>query len=179
MSDCLNNQTSVSNPSVGNRCLPCPANAEQCAGGTMCPVFPAEQETSDDELDNSCADYVGSLYQKIVRYALQACERPSKMESITDSTEYTPISESVLQDVNSTMDSIRVAMSKSLQTECERLGGYWVATPYSNTSEIQSGQNINPYIRFYDETGANKKWGYCADPTKAAEYYGTTTSADE
>lgn len=160
----------LSDTGTYNRCLECPTGAT-CAGGTARPVFP---QPSGEDVDDPCSDYVGSLYQKLVRYALEACERPSKLENIPDSTIYTPISSSVLQDVNATMDSIRVAMSKSLQAECERLDGYWVATQHidkKTASDPDTASNLKLHNRFYNETGANKKWGYCADKTSAESYF--------
>lgn len=159
----------------GNQCALCP-NGKQCTGGMKCPADPATNEDDDQSnFDQTLCgdDYVGSLYQKIVRYALQACERPSKTS--TNGLE-TPISQSVLQDVNATMDAVRVSMSTSLQAECERLGGYWVTTQYEekqNESDPTTGKNIKLYDRFYSETGANKQWGYCADFDAAKDYYGT------
>jgi hypothetical protein len=95
--------------------------------------------------------------------------RTSESEKIGVGTTLTPISNSVLQDVNTTMDSVRVEMSKSLAQECERLGGYWIATQYKENGT--GGSNIDIHKRFYNETGANKNWGYCADPTEAQKYY--------
>ena len=156
-------------PSVGNACLPCPAGAT-CPGNGYCPI--------SKTMDDTCSDYVGSLYQSVTRYAMQTCMRPSETDSVTDGTS-TPISDEVLQAVNTTMDSVRSEMSASLKTECERLGGYWVATPYQETTQQNqntSASNLTIWPRFYNETGANKKWGYCADPTAAANYYGNTTT---
>ena len=146
-------------------------------GGTACPYVPANENPVVEPIPEICPDYVGSLYQKIVRYALQACIRPSATENITDNV--TPITSAVLQDVNTTMDSIRVSMSKELQSECERLGGYWVTTQYDDNSDEKSASNLNLYSRFYKETGANNKWGYCAKASEANEYYGATTDDDD
>ena len=154
-----------------------------CPSGQVCPYDPNgsdDDETSDDstydiyDYTDECSDYVGSLYQKVVRYAMQACMRPSEIESVQNDT--TPISSSVLQDVNATMDSVRIAMSNALQTDCERLGGYWVATQYDENSmqENSSGNNIELFDRFYKGTNANTKWGYCANKNAAAKYFDTT-----
>ncbi len=120
-------------PRPGNQCLPCPDGAT-CSGG---------------KLNSECGGYVGSLYQKLVRYAMQTCTRPSNATS-----ENPTIPETVLQDVNVVMDKIRVEMAKSLAAECDRLGGTWIDTPF------ESGQK---YQYFYNETGANDEWGYCAE----------------
>lgn len=147
-------------------------------GGNKCPYVPKSEPPVIEKTPEICPDYVGSLYQKIVRYALQACMRPSETQNIQDNT--TPISKSVLQDVNATMDSIRVSMSKELQSECERLGGYWVSNQHEENSDAQStGSNLNLYNRFYKETGANDQWGYCARKSDAQEYYGDTIEEDE
>ena len=151
--------------SGGNKCIKCSSD-ETCYGGTYCPI---PLLTND-----ACSDYVGSLYQSVVRYALQTCMRPSETTSIDEVT--TPISDEVLQAVNATMDSVRSEMSGSLKTECERLGGYWVATPYQSSDfPNTAANNLEIWDRFYSETGANKKWGYCADPTAAQNYYGNIT----
>ena len=136
--------------SAGNSCLPCEP------GYTI---------------DDTCSDYVGSMYQSVVRYAIQSCMRPSESEATSGND--TPISDEVLQAVNATMDSVRSEMSAVLKTECERLGGYWVATPYQETAiNNTNASNLDIWPRFYNETGANKKWGYCADPIAAENYYG-------
>lgn len=123
-----------STPKPGNTCLKCPDGAT-CTNG---------------KLENECGNYVGSLYQKLVRYAMQTCTRPSNATS-----ENPTIPETVLQDVNVVMDKIRVEMAKSLAAECDRLGGTWIDTPYNNYN--------NKYEYFYKETGANDEWGYCAN----------------
>ena len=71
------------------------------------------------------------------------------------------------------MDSIKVEMSNSLSSECERLGGVWVDTQWvdikENNTDNEGSDNIHDitghtlYKYFYDETGANTKWGYCAE----------------
>ncbi len=182
MSNCADGLTDAT-PAAGNACLKCPDNYT-CSGGTSCPVpnqpEPTEEEDTEEAI-NCGDDYVGSLYQKVVTYAIQACMRPSVKDEIGKDTTVTPISASVLQDVNATMDSVRTSMSNALKTECERLGGYWVATGYvekENETDQTTGANIDLYQRFYDETGANKKWGYCANPDKAATYYGNTTQSN-
>lgn len=187
------NKDSILN-GAANWCQKCPPTVGDnillnCPGDKICPYIndpddpnsgnneptPSEQPEEDQ---SECSDYVGSLYQKVVRYAMQACMRPSEIENISEGK--TPISSSVLQDVNATMDGIRTAMSNSLQKDCERLGGYWVATQYNEYSEQSnpSGNNIKLFDRFYNETNANTKWGYCAEKAQADDYYGTTTADD-
>lgn len=162
---------SISTPEAGNKCLPCPAGST-CAGGVSAPI-------GGDAVD--CGDYTGSLYQKLVRYALQACVRPSTSESnILPAT--------VLQDVNMVMDSIRVEMATVLSTECDRLGGTWIdsqwvdetiqepsTTRTSGADGIHDITNHKLFKRFYNETSANTKWGYCATPEETTD---DTTSGD-
>ena len=185
-------------PRPGNRCIGCRVlgdeDAFNCPGDAdpenthiqyaSCPTMnftpiPVYDYSCDNSKD-SCCDYPGSLYQKMVRYAIQACMRPSET-TISDDEDVTPISAAVLQDVNMAMDSIRVAMSNELQAECERLGGYWVTTQHlsrehpdgdgNTVTDPISGSNLELHNRFYQETGANRKWGYCAEAASAQSYY--------
>lgn len=157
---------------VGNSCKPCPSDCGSCAGGTAEP----QNCTSNVTDEVYCGeDYIGSLYQKVVRYAMQACVRPSEASLDLPTT--------VLEDVNVVMDSIRVDMAKVLSAECERLGGIWVDTqwiddvtnaPATRADDIhdKTGHQLHKY--FYQETGANTKWGYCAAPEDS-----TTDTTDD
>ena len=74
----------------------------------------------------------------------------------------------VLQDVNIVMDSIKVDMSTALSAECERLGGIWVDTQWVDEYDDPGAHDVTgdkQYKYFYDETGSNTKWGYCAEIT--------------
>jgi hypothetical protein len=128
--------------------------------------IPASAMYCDGDLFmNSCSDYVGSLYQKLVRYAMQACVRPSN-----SNVKILPTV--VLADVNTVMDSIRVQMSAELAKECDRLGGSWVNLPcLEDTCVVCTGNDAPSGCKlsekFYDETGANLKWGYCAHKAEA------------
>lgn len=147
----------TSTPMFNNACIRCPSNA-QCAGGTTGPVY--GDESGDGSGAPDCGtDYAGSLYQKVVKYATQVCIRPSELENIISGKTQLPTN--ILEDVNVVMDSIRVSMSQSLSAECDRLGGTWVNTPWVEGST--GGTTL--FKAFYDETGANTKWGYCADPS--------------
>lgn len=167
-------------PVIGNSCELCPANAT-CAGGTAAPEIKEEGDEEEEEevynKETDCGtDYAGSLYQKVVKYATQVCVRPSDYDKIMNGTEAIPMN--VLEDVNVVMDSIRVDMATALSEECERLGGTWVNTPWINekgtgevddegeedTDDIHDKTGHKLFKYFYDETGANTKWGYCADP---------------
>lgn len=163
-------------PQRGNSCLKCPSNC-QCPGGTQkpkCINSPTEPGETPEETPDCGTDYAGSLYQKMVKYAAQVCVRPSEYESITAGL--TAIPTTVLQDVNVVMDSVRVDMSKELSAECERLGGLWVDTQWvdeinnDTKNETPDGKHDKTgheqFKTFYDETGSNTKWGYCASITK-------------
>ena len=163
-------------PQKGNSCLKCPSNC-QCPGGTQkpkCINSPTEPGETPEETPDCGTDYAGSLYQKMVKYAAQVCVRPSEYESITAGL--TAIPTTVLQDVNVVMDSVRVDMSKELSAECERLGGLWVDTQWvdeinnDTKNETPDGKHDKTgheqFKTFYDETGSNTKWGYCASITK-------------
>ncbi|MDR0727068.1 MAG: hypothetical protein LBF37_03315, partial [Rickettsiales bacterium] len=91
-----------SSPVVGNACSACPGDCV-CLGGIS-----DKDCTGDASYEtNDCGDdYIGSLYQKLVRYALQTCVRPSKANESIPTT--------VLADVNTVMDGIRVKMGKEL-----------------------------------------------------------------
>ena len=202
-------------PQEGNDCTTCPADYF-CPGGTA----DKQPLTGNDTSTTVCGtDYIGSLYHKVARYAMQACIRPSTSKAET-------MPQSVLQDINIVMDKIRVDMAKSLSAECERLGGIWVNYVWTdnktdcyaldnenapdkfitscNRPENDTAAKITTCIRdkckedkttettpdglhdttgqsqfkkFYNETSANTKWGFCAtDTSKPIE---TTTAKQE
>lgn len=134
-------------PTVGNSCQKCPDGCT-CAGKESGPVCP----------DNICGtDYIGSLYHKLARYAIQACVRPSESNQTLPAT--------VLQDINVVMDKIRGDMATELSRECERLGGTWVDTVWIDTDDTKGKHDITGDEldkKFYSETSANTQWGYCA-----------------
>lgn len=165
---------------VGNTCAQCPAGYT-CDGGTDAPIpnTTDEPDTPVVEVARMCGDdYVGSLYHKLARYAMQACVRPSESDRALPQT--------VLQDINVVMDQIRSDMSNSLSAECERLGGTWVDTVWIDKLEnktccangiCSTGDGTDGtdgchdttgdilFKKFYSETSANTKWGYCAETT--------------
>jgi hypothetical protein len=177
-SDCKRDDVEANNIMPGNHCSPCP-DGYRCEGGTAPAVLTQVPTESPDCGD----DYVGSLYQKLVRYGLQTCMRPSIPLN-------EPISTYVLGDVNTVMDAIKVKMGTELAAECERLGGTWISDPWIDTNDDKchdvnknycgcdsntrtntadcncpsSCQTAMWYKKFYDGTSANKKWGYCAPP---------------
>lgn len=158
--------TPIDKPEDGNACIPCALlNTDQYVCNDQGYAVPPEYspddtpDSSDDINTEDCGDdYIGSLYQKLVRYALQACVRPS----LSNDPDYI-IPTTVLQDVNVVMDSIRIDMGNSLANECERLGGTWVPSEWvdkdTNNEHDITADTLNK--DFYDETGANTKWGYC------------------
>ena len=137
-------------------CKPCP-NGYTCAGGTVEPIPNGE---NSDAIASCGTSYPGSLYQKVVRYAMQVCVRPSE----STANDYV-LPTTVMEDVNGVMDSVRSDMSKSLAAECERLGGVWVADQWKDTAGGGSGKHAitgdELFTEFYTETSANKEWGYC------------------
>ncbi len=138
-------------PEYGNTCKPCP-DCYECAGEKAKPeaITVGDCATQQAPNNNRCGDdYIGSLYQKLSKYALQVCVRPSESGKNLPAT--------VLQDINKVMDDTRVKMAKELSKECERLGGIWVSTPTDTT-------NTTRYKLFYDQTSAHTAWGYCQTP---------------
>ena len=145
-------------PERGNTCSPCDPDCE-CTGGTADQSCETDT-TPDTEETNLCGDdYVGSLYHKLARYAMQTCVRPSESDQALPAT--------VLQDINVVMDKIRVDMANALSTECERLGGKWVDTVWIHDT---TGDTL--FKKFYTETSANTNWGFCAEDH-------TTTSTEQ
>ena len=180
-------------PIIGNTCSPC-NNGCTCSGGTTDQVCQTTDNTTVDTTEPSLCgdDYVGSLYHKLARYAMQACVRPSKADQ--------PLPATVLQDINVIMDKIRIDMANSLSTECERLGGVWVDTVWSdkiqNTTCCANAQcttgdgkteltdgchditGDTMFKTFYSETSANTKWGYCATPDTHTTNSDSSTNTD-
>lgn len=177
MAQSATNPTYNGNPRAGNACLPCNMAGDgcECMGGTSAPICGGMSQ---------CGDYEGSLYQKLARYAQQTCIRPSQSSNGT-------LPNNILQDVNVVMDTIRTDMARELSKECERLGGIWIDTEHDDTATSDDADDSeNPpsrgdsgtgtgttgadtiydkrthptHKRFYIETSANTKWGYCASP---------------
>lgn len=153
----------------GDDCQPCPSECPTTCDTTtgQCPALPDEPTEPTDDSEDMCKDdgqYVGSLYQKLVRYALQVCIRQSQTGTEME------VPENILQDISTVMYSVITDMGKELAKECERLGGIWISTPALPTtaSELK---------KFYDDTGSNKKWGYCIEPDTTSA--GTEESTNE
>ncbi len=120
----------------GTRCLVCP-EGWTCDGGTAQPRRNGV----------SCTGYAGSLYQKMVTYAMQYCMRPSDYSAPNS---ILPIE--ILADVNTMMDSLRNDMATILAQECTDMGGTW-------TTNIDAPKHTD----FYNGTNANEEWGVCSD----------------
>lgn len=115
------------------------------------------KNTDETNKDN----YIGSLYDKIVNYASQACIRPSEATNQLPAT--------VLQDINTVMDEIRHEMAKSLANECQRLGGTWYDTIWQDSTDIDAKHDTQGHWlhkKFYADTAANTDWGYCGTDDK-------------
>ena len=122
-----------------NKCYECP-NGWTCPGGGADTAYPK---------DGTCGNkYLGSLYQKMVVYALQYCVRPSESSN--------QIPNDVLADVNVLMDSIKTDMASVLAAECERQDGTWT-TVFDAESLEDSDKNMD----FYNLTNADLGWGLC------------------
>ena len=137
---CKNNAT---------ECRVCPTGYV-CTGGNKAP------ENIDTNIYNSCGPYyIGSLYQQLVRFALQNCTRPSDDSYV--------LSESLLADVNTVMQSLKIKLSAELSSECEKHDGTWVDTPWidENSDGYHDITKDTLLQEFYIETGTNTLWGYC------------------
>ena len=101
-----------------------------------------------------CGNYIGSLYQKMVIYALQYCVRPSEANDTIPSE--------VLGDVNMLMDTVRSDMASVLAEDCARYGGEWVRDfAKANEETCEPAEGIEKNMTFYNETNANLCWGLC------------------
>ena len=129
------------------KCYKCP-DGWSCVNGTMRPVTGGDQ----------CGNYVGSLYQKMVVYALQYCVRPSESNN--------PIPNEVLGYVNQLMDTVRTDMSTVLAEECEKVGGEWVRDFAKSDEQTCEPANLEKNTTFYNTTNANLCWGLCKKKTE-------------
>ncbi|MBO4480209.1 MAG: hypothetical protein J5742_01110 [Alphaproteobacteria bacterium] len=131
----------------GGKCYKCPEDWI-CQDGQIRP-----QSVGGD----TCGNYIGSLYQKMVVYALQYCVRPSEANNA--------IPNEVLGYVNMTMDSIHVDMASALAQECDRLGGEWV-TDFKKVDEDTCEPEVDTKNSdFYNLSNANLCWGLCKEKT--------------
>ncbi|MBR5354821.1 MAG: hypothetical protein IK122_01700, partial [Alphaproteobacteria bacterium] len=135
-------------------CRICPGT-HICQGGTDTPT------PIQSNLSNDCGEYyIGSLYQQLVRYALQNCRRPSKNADTKEN--YTP-SDSLLADVDGVMNSVRASLVNELSKECTNQSGTWIDIQWTDKNG-DGKHDANGDIllnNFYLLTGANALWGYC------------------
>ena len=122
------------------KCFACPTDGDWICDGENLPY----------NTSISCSDYVGSLYQKMVVYAVQYCVRPSVAAVLNSSSLPTDI----LADVNTLMDSVRSDMATILAKECVDVGGVW-------SNDVTA---TDRFMDFYNQTNANEKWGVCREP---------------
>ena len=127
-----------------------------CPSGYICSGNTNAPQNIDSELYESCGMYyVGSLYQQLVRYALQNCTRPSDDSYV--------LSESLLADVDIVMKRVQNELVMELSKECERHDGTWVDMPWidENYDGLHDSNGDSLLQEFYLATGTNKLWGYC------------------
>ena len=132
-------------------CCAC-ESGDVCPGGTEANL----KQNATNNLYAQCGEYyIGSLYQQLVRYALQNCTRPSSTSGV--------LSESLLGDVDKAFRIVQQKLVTALSQECDSQGGTWVDTPWidANTDgkHDNTGDTLNE--QFYKNTGTNKLWGYC------------------
>ena len=117
--------------------------------------------TNDNRIyEHECGTtYIGSLYQSLVRYAIQNCARATTK----DNEEKWGLPEYLSNDVQSAMDTVRQALIKELSTDCERYNGIWVEIPWQDDNRDNLHDVTgDEFLRvFYTATNANKLWGYC------------------
>ncbi len=119
-----------------------------CPEGWVCP---GGRDPARPGADTCGPEYIGSLYQKMVLYALQYCTRPGTSVIPTE----------VLADVNTVMDSIKKDMANVLSNECEQIGGVWSTTYQTNNA---GEPTENKFMDFYNNTNAHLGWGLCHEP---------------
>ena len=151
--DCPTNGDSLQfSLTSARKCCPCP-------DGYICPGGTAEPSGENQSIYAQCGlTYIGSLYQKLVLYALQNCTRT------TNTTHVLP--QYILADVEQMMEKIRVALIDELATECNRLNGVWVTVQWKDSNQDGYHDTTNDTLLqlFYISTNANKLWGYCKQP---------------
>ena len=134
---------------LAGKCYECP-NGEECDEGT----------TENDLRSSQCGtNYIGSIYQKIVKYASQVCSRQSENQSMTDT---------VFQDIDIVVNQISTAMSQELSNECTRQNGIWVNSRWIDKDSDTLHDTTGDWLHkdFYSSTAANTDWGYCGTQNK-------------
>ena len=142
------------NPNEARECRACPGT-HICPGGTTQP------QSINSDLSKDCGEYyIGSLYQQLVRYALQNCRRPSKNADTTEN--YTP-SVSLLADIDRVINNVRANLVIELSKECTNQSGTWIDIPWTDKNGDGTHDSNGDVLlnNFYLLTGANALWGYC------------------
>jgi len=127
-----------------------------CTGGTAKPQ-------NRNEYEQCGLSYIGSLYHKMVRYALQNCTRTTEEEESNYDKEPP---ESILMAVNEVMTDIRIALVKELSEDCTDMDGIWVNMVWTD-DDIDGHHDVtNDTLlqKFYTTTSASPLWGYCKNP---------------
>ncbi len=127
-----------------------------CPSGHLCTGGTSEPKGINSDIYSSCGVYyIGSLYQQLVRYALQNCVRPSRSSYI--------LPENILADVDTVMKQVQSSLVSELSKECERYNGKWYDLPWIDDDmdgyHDENDDTLNE--EFYDQTRTNKLWGYC------------------
>lgn len=155
---------------TGNQCLKCNNNFT-CDGGASAP-----KSKTQEDIESQCGtDYIGSMYHKLARYAIETCVRPS----VSDKNAKLP--DTVLQDINVVMDEMHQQMSTELSKECERLGGIWVNLAWKddNSDGVHDTSELTQFTEFYKQTAASPLWGYCTSKSTTTNQDETTTEQTE
>ena len=126
------------NQTQATQCKACPAGYI-CMGGQNPP-------TQGDQtiIYKNCGEtYIGSLYHKLVRYALQNCVRPSSNSG--------ELPETLLGDVDNAMKKVKQKLVAELSTECSDMGGVWVEIPWKDTNSDgkHDDNKATLYVKFY------------------------------
>lgn len=162
---CTFNHYLYSDDACDNSNTLCYANPNESVYATECRICPVgfictggtnEPDDISKTLYNSCGvHYVGSLYQKMVIYALQNCMRSSSTA--------TTLPESILADVDITVNEVKTALAKELSEECDNQNGLWVDIQWvdENSDGVHDTTGDKLLLPFYETTGSHKLWGYC------------------
>lgn len=127
-----------------------------CQPGYVCTGGKNAPQNLDQTLYDSCGlYYVGSLYQQLVRFAIQNCTRPSDDSYV--------LPDSILADVDTVMRSVKTNLISELSQECEDYNGTWVDIPWIDNDSDGYHDTTGDALSqsFYLYTGTNKLWGYC------------------
>lgn len=127
-----------------------------CNPGDVCLGGQSGPNSSYTNVYDLCGyHYIGSLYQKLVTYALHNCMRTTN--------ETNTVSNIILMDITKLMTEIRTAMLQELSKECDKLDGIWVDVMWqdNNRDGIHDSTRDELLYEFYTKTNTHKLWGYC------------------